>query len=285
LTAKRRIAPPDLSDVAPLIIVSHAVLVGLTPLIPIPVVDDLVKAYFYRRLVQALASAYGLSLRPDEVALLAEERGRGCLSGCLFGLVEYLLKRLVRKIIFVLEWRRAIDLVTHTYYIGHLLDYAFRQGWYTPGDPARAGRLRAAIEQARADANTGIVKRIVQAGFNQSRALVLSAVQQVSASVHDIAVRRSRLWLRRKLAVRLRQRAPRLARWLYQRLRPSAADQAQATQTEAAVDQKMTDILPRLQTFLSGLITYLQTNLAAVPDEHFGSMQRRLEQALAAASD
>src|SRR5436305_880777 len=38
-------------------LIAHAVLAGLTPLIPVPVVDDLAKNYFRRRLVRRLAEA------------------------------------------------------------------------------------------------------------------------------------------------------------------------------------------------------------------------------------
>ena len=260
-----------------LIIITHAVLVGLTPLIPFPVLDDLVKAFFCRNLVQSLASAHGLGLSAEEVAALAEERGRASLSGCLFGLLEYLVKRLVRKVIFVLEWRRAIDLVTHTYYVGHLLDYAFKQGWYTPGDVNQAARLRAAVEEARAGANTNLVRRIVQLSFNQSRQMVLEAVQQVSDSVQNIAIRRSRVWLRRTLVIRLRQYASRLARRLYSRLRPTEAEIAQMAQAEKTVAQTLERESPSLTAGLGGLIAQLQDGLTGLPRGHLEVLQDRLE--------
>jgi hypothetical protein len=263
------------------VIVSHAALVGLTPLIPVPILDDVVKSFFYRTLVQSLASAHDLSLSADEINALAEERGRGCLNGCLFGLIEYLVKRLVRKVIFVLEWRRAIDLATHTYYVGHLLDYAFQKGWYTPGDVSRAARLRAAIERARGGANINLVKRVVQSSFDQSRKAVFATVQQVTDSVKDITLRRSRVWLRRTIAVRMRQRAPRLARWLYVRLRPTEIESAQVAQVESAVAQSLERETPRFNAALSDLLTRLQENLAALPREHFDVLQDRLENLLA----
>jgi len=266
----------------PLLITTYSVLVGLTPLIPIPVLDDLVKGFFYRKLVQSLALAHNFTLSTEEIAALSEERGKGCLYGCLFGTFEFLVKRLVRKIIFILEWRRAIDLVTHTYYVGHLMDFAFEKGWYTPGDVAQASRLRAAIEQTRAGANTNLVKRAVRDSFNQSRKMVLSTVQQISDSLRDIAFRRSRIWLRRTLAVRLRRRFPRLARWLYKRLRPSEADLEQVSQTENAVAEKLEEEDPRFQASLNDLITRLQANLTDLPKEHFEVLEKQLEKSLTA---
>ncbi len=263
-----------------LTIITHAVFIGLTPLIPIPVLDDLVKAFFSKALVRSLASAHGLSLSAGEIDVLAEERGQGCVNGCLLGALEYIVKRLVRKAIFVLEWRRTITLVTHTYYVGYLMDYAFQQGWYTPGDVGGAMRLRTAIELARRSANTNLVKRIVQTSFEQSRALVLGAVQQMSDSLQEIALRRSRIWLRRLVAARLRQRAPGLARWLYRRLRPSEAENAQVDQVESAVAQALERESPNLGFTLNGLISRLQEGLAVVPKGHFEGLQARLKNAL-----
>ena len=254
------------------IILRHAVLVGLTPLIPIPLLDDVVKSFFARSMIQSLAHAASLALTDDEVAALAEERSGG-LSGCAFGLVEYGVKRLVRKLVFVLEWRRAVDLVTRTYYAGRLLAYAFAEGHYRPGDAGQADRLRLAVEQARSGANTKLVRTIIGATFRQSRALIADTVKLLALSINDVAFRRSRGWLRRGLAVRLRRRAPRLARWLYNWARPSPAE---AAQTANAVAQAMQRESPRLQMSLGGLIERLQVNLSVIPDDHFYALQARL---------
>ena len=53
------------------LIITHAVLTGLTPLIPVPIVDDLVKSYFQRRLVRevpdlaARTQALGMGFRDN----------------------------------------------------------------------------------------------------------------------------------------------------------------------------------------------------------------------------
>ena len=53
-------------------LVTHAVLVGLTPLIPVPVVDDLTKNYFRRRLVRRLAASSGRGLTEAELGALLD---------------------------------------------------------------------------------------------------------------------------------------------------------------------------------------------------------------------
>jgi hypothetical protein len=189
----------------------------------------------------------------------------------------------VRKALFVLEWRRAIDLVTHTYYHGYLLNHAFKQGWCTPGNPERAVQLRDAIEQARKGANTTLLKRIVQSAFSQSKQLIISAVQQISDSIKYIAVRRSRIWLRRAWAVRLRQRAPRLARWLYRFLRPTEVEKEQLHRAENEVDERLSRESPRVQDALSSVITQLQAGITGLPEDHFDPLQNALAQSIKAA--
>ena len=234
-------------------ITTHAVLIGLTPLIPIPFLDDLVKSYFYRRLVRSLASRHKLSLTTDEINSLAEDRGQVSIRGCFFGILEYIVKRLIRKLIIVLEWHRAIDLVTQAYYAGYLIDYAFQQGWYAPGDSQQAIRLRSAIDTARKNANVSLVRNIVKSSFNQSRGLVLDAVRQVTRSLKDIAFRRRWIWRRRQ----------------------KVTEEAVAEKLE----QESANVRGTLGTLISNLQEYFDT-LMEEHQDHFEQLQERLRAAL-----
>jgi hypothetical protein len=129
-------------------IITHAVLTGLTPLIPVPFVDDLVKGYFQRRLVRSLAAAHGRELTPEEIATLTEDRRSGCTRGCLGQVFIFPLKMIFRKVFFFLEWKRAVDLTSHSYHQGYLLDYSLREGWLgqTP-HAGSAAAVRTAIDE------------------------------------------------------------------------------------------------------------------------------------------
>jgi uncharacterized protein (DUF697 family) len=260
------------------LILTHAVLAGLTPLIPIPFLDDLVKAYFLRNLVSSLAKTYQVELSPAEATALADDRGGGCVNGCLTWLILYPVKRLIGKIVFVLEWQRAIDIVTHTYYFGYLLNYVFKQGIYRPGDIAQATRLRVAIEQARQGANTGFVRRIVQANFNQSRQLIVDAVGQLSASLLGLTIsfRRASTWARRRLMLTLNRRGSRLAKWMSTRVRLKEKDSAQVSRTESELAQRLDKETNILSSALDGLVHQLQTRLTDLPPQHFEELEARL---------
>src|ERR1043165_6899627 len=81
-------------------LVTHAVLVGLTPLVPVPLLDDLVKNYFRRRMVRGLAAAAGRSLNEKELDALAAEKERGCLTGCVVAVLVYPVKAIFRKVFY-----------------------------------------------------------------------------------------------------------------------------------------------------------------------------------------
>lgn len=144
-------------------ILTHAVLIGLTPLIPIPIVDDWVKSTFQRGLVRQVAGARGINLTGEQIeALIQENFWDGCIESCL-GVVFYLLRRLLSKVLFFLEWRRAFILVGQTYYNGFLLDAALMDGYPLAGEngsSAEAARLREAIRRARYGANLRLIQRL-----------------------------------------------------------------------------------------------------------------------------
>src|SRR5215208_1942675 len=81
-------------------IILHAVLAGLTPLIPVPLVDDLVKSYFQRRMVRKLAAAHRRRLSDADIETLADDQDSGCLAGCLTTVLLLPLKAIFRKIFF-----------------------------------------------------------------------------------------------------------------------------------------------------------------------------------------
>src|SRR2546421_7877822 len=152
-------------------LVTHAVLAGLTPLIPVPVVDDLAKNYFRKRLVRRLAAANSRSLSDGELSALVKERERGCVRGCLVALLVYPLKAVFRKIFYFLEWKRAVDLASRTYHFGYLVNYAMQRGdgGYALLDVRRAADINEAIQAVCREAPIKPVESAIGGTFRQSR--------------------------------------------------------------------------------------------------------------------
>jgi hypothetical protein len=221
------------------LLATHAVFVGLTPLIPVPVLDDLAKSYFRRRLVRHLAAAHGLTLSAADVDALASEAQGGCLRGCVVQAVVYPLKKIFRKVFYFLEWKRAVDLTSQTYHFGYLLDYAMRRreggaplvGLRTPSE------VRAAIEAVCREAPIKPVETAVGGSFSQSRKVLKSAAGLLGQTLR-----------------RLTGRA-------------DAAEVARAIET----------VEPEEEREVEPVVARLQRSLANVPDEHFRRLRESLD--------
>lgn len=146
-------------------ILTHSVLVALTPLIPIPILDDVVKNVFLRNMVRQITAARQITLTPAQVeAFIQDNFWDSLIDGCL-NLVFYILRELLSKIFFFVEWRRAINLVSTTYYTGFLLDAALLDGYALAGENGStwpAEWLREAIRRTRYGANVRLFHRLVR---------------------------------------------------------------------------------------------------------------------------
>ncbi|KAF0247275.1 MAG: hypothetical protein FD167_3323 [bacterium] len=154
------------------IISSHSILMGLTPIIPIPFADDLAKAYFQQRMVRKLAETYKQTLSTEDLKALTAEESQGCFPGCLTSILFYPIKKLFRKIFFFLEWKRAIDTVSRSYHKGYLLEYSLEQGLLNPKGAYSAGQLRKAIEATCHEVGTNPIEKAVTATFDRSKETV-----------------------------------------------------------------------------------------------------------------
>jgi len=226
-------------------LVTYAVLTGLTPLIPVPLVDDLVKSYFRKRLVRSVFTSAGRALSEEELDALVSERESGCLRGCLVTALVYPLKAIFRKIFYFLEWKRAADLTSRTYHFGYLVGYALR--------PRADGRSLLDLRGARA------VGEAIEAVCRES------PIKPLEAAVGG-TFRKSKDVLSGAAALLTRS----LRR---ERARPA--------EVAAAVER----IEPEEVRELDPVVTRLQRSIASVPEEHFRSLRERLDARLGLTSD
>ncbi len=220
-------------------IITHAVLVGLTPLIPVPLVDDWVKGYFQRRMVRSLAAAHRREIKAEDVSVLTQERGQGCLRGCLGQAFIFPLKIIFRKIFFFLEWKRAIDLTSHTYHQGYLLDYALRAGWLagdTP-DAKSAAEIRSAIDEVCRASPIKPVETAIKLSFRQSRSMLLAGVRVLERGLR--------------------------------RVRGQRPDERQLSEAVTAVEADE-------EKEIEGVVNKLQKSIEAIPEEHFRALRTQL---------
>lgn len=148
------------------LLVSYSLLTALTPLIPIPLLDDIVFTQLRRDFVRRLASQNEVKLSGGDVKVLADAAGGSCLWGCLGGAVIYLVKRIFRKIFFFLEWKRAADIMSQTYYHGFVIDTALQEGAVNSHG---ATAVRAALDRALGKTNTSVLNRAAWGLVRQSK--------------------------------------------------------------------------------------------------------------------
>lgn len=223
-------------------IITHAVLVGLTPLIPVPILDDVVKGYFRRRMVRGLSAAQGRILSDEELSALTSESGGGCLSGCVGTVVVYPLKRTFRKIFYFLEWKRAVDLTSQTYHYGYLVNYALqpRADGATLIDLRPAAEVGRAVEIVCREAPIKPVESAVGATFRQSKRVLGSAAELLGKSLRRVTGRAS----------------------------------------EREVERAVEEVEPEEERELDPVVTRLQNSIASVPDEHFRRLRHALDEKL-----
>jgi hypothetical protein len=219
------------------VLIMHAVLTGLTPLIPVPLVDDLVKNYFRKRLVRSLAAGAGRVLSDEEATALASEPDGGCLRGCAATVLVYPLKAVFRKVFYFLEWKRAVDLTSRTYHFGYLVGHALRRRGDAPSllDTHGARAVNEAIEAVCREAPIKPLESAVGGTFGKSKSVLSAAAALLSRS--------------------LRRQPPRPER----------------------VAEAIESIEPEEARELQPVVTRLQRSIASVPEEHFRSLRDSLE--------
>jgi len=156
------------------LILTHAVLAGLTPLIPIPIVDDAVKAAIERRLVREVGRASQQELDDKTVELLAGEEPGNLLVSIAKGIVTFPLKLIFRKVFVVLEVKRASDIASQAYHRGHLFDLALASGVMAPRGPIPPEQVRIAVDAACSTVNVSPMGRAFRSVFESSKSALES---------------------------------------------------------------------------------------------------------------
>lgn len=180
-------APPDwFRDV-----VWESLLGALCPLIPVPFVDDLALVWTRRRMVSRIAQRHRLTVLPAEVRRVA---GSGKEFSCLmllFKVVIYPFRKLLRKLLYFLSIKDAVDTFSLLFHQGYLLHHALelrRDACRTSTPAAEAGcsefeRCGRAVLQTLEEVDTKPLGRTLRSVLRGSRDLVASAVRFVTQRV------------------------------------------------------------------------------------------------------
>lgn len=163
-------------------ILLHAVMAGLTPLIPVPFVDDWARDGIQTRMVKHIAKTHDKRLYDSDAEALGRASGgtRSLIRYAAKKLAFYPIKRIFRTAVFVLALKDMSDIASRTYHVGYLLDYAIGAKLTERCKPEA---LRAAIDEVCANADTSVVNHAFRTAFNESRDLLADAVQTLRSWV------------------------------------------------------------------------------------------------------
>ena len=126
---------------------ADATFAGLAVLIPIPLLDLVFEWYFRRRMEYAIARRRGHLLTPVVLAEIERSEGGNWLQGCIrlpFVAAVWLLKRIFRKLVYVLTVKDASDQLSYYWQRAFLLAHMLDSGHLN--DPASAAIGRTAME-------------------------------------------------------------------------------------------------------------------------------------------
>jgi hypothetical protein len=159
--------------------------VGLTPLIPLPFVDDMVQTRLLRRMVRQLADGHALRVWDEEVRLLAETPSKNLVASIAKKVVLSPFKKVLRTAFFLLSGKKMVDLASQTYHTGWLIDHAFAEGWVAPHGSHRARDVRSAIDRVmeQVPLASSPVTRALKVGFESSRDALADVFEMVQAQL------------------------------------------------------------------------------------------------------
>ncbi len=227
----------------------HSLLIGAALFVPIPLLDDRLARFFWKRMVSDLAGDHKRQLTPEQLLALSYPSRWALSEGCLF-VAKRLFKELLQEILFFLEWRKAVNVASDAYYSGYLLNELFA---YEGFDPAKIPQYALALQKAKQGVNMKLVQGVFQSQFRSSKGVLLSVTKWLSSITIGYAKTSWTRWKNRK-------------------------------NRDAASEEKMENFFQmhksRFQELLKDLIASLQTGIGGLPKEHFDTLRNNLFQEL-----
>jgi hypothetical protein len=223
----------------------HSLLIGAALFVPIPLLDDRLARFFWKRMVADLAYDHKKNLTKEQIDVLSYQSRFALADGCIFFL-RRLFRELLQEILFFLEWRKAINLAADAYYSGYLLNELFA---YEAFDAVKVPQYAVALQKAKQGVNMKLVQGVFRSQFRSSKGVLLSVTKWLSSITIGYAKTSWTRWKNRK-------------------------------KQDAAAEEKMENFFQmhksRFQELLKDLIASMQTGIGALPKEHFDTLRNRL---------
>jgi uncharacterized protein (DUF697 family) len=171
-----------------------AVLAGLCPLIPLPFIDDIALEFVRKQLLTSLFAAYQIELTPAHLAALLQTEKSNRLVGCLVGIVLYPIKKIFRKIFFVLSVKDCVDSASVVLHEGLLVRHALATGLVDRASldagPETLLALNRAIRATCKQTDTRPVNQVFRRAFTASRSALADAAATLASLIRNTGASR-----------------------------------------------------------------------------------------------
>ena len=155
-------------------VVWNSLLASLAQLLPTPFVDDILEGRVRRRMAERLAATHGITLTADQARDLAGEPSGWSLGKLAGKAIVYPIKKIVRKVVYVLAVKKALDTFSDVFHRGYLIRKALERralsGSTVPD--ARVAEVASAVRGVLEEVDTGAIGNAVRGVFRGSRRLV-----------------------------------------------------------------------------------------------------------------
>lgn len=186
--------PPQPTDAQFRRLTFHSILAGLTPLIPVPFLDDKIHDAVKRRMVQEIANDLGVALDKRSRDILADvESGesKGCAGWALWAvkrsvfLLLKLIRKLYRKVLIFLAIKKGVDTSSRAFHEGYLLHVGLARHEGNSLDEGAARELRARVDQVLRKVDPRPIHQAMSTIFKGSKELLTTASQLLTRPFRD----------------------------------------------------------------------------------------------------
>lgn len=105
----------------------YVLLIGLTPLIPLPFLDEYIERQILKRLYRELAAQHAQELTEAQLVHLTEDHS-SVLVGCFGLFIKWPLKKLFRTVFYFLTIKDVVDISARSAHRAAIIRAAFQKG-------------------------------------------------------------------------------------------------------------------------------------------------------------
>jgi hypothetical protein len=134
----------------------YVFMIGLTPLIPLPFLDEYIERQILKRLYRDLAAQYAQELTDAQLDHLTEDHS-SVLVGCFGLFIKWPLKKLFRTVFYFLTIKDVVDISARSTHRAAIIRAAFQKGHL----PAQHKVVRKAMDAVLSQVDYSPITRII----------------------------------------------------------------------------------------------------------------------------